>query len=193
MKTTSLLAAVLAASLAPALHAQAPELVTVGGNATYLQRIAMPPEAVLTLRVEDVSRADNNARVLADASAAQAPEPATATLQNTYWKLMELGGQAVVMLPNQQREVRITLNSQNSRVMGFSGCNGLVGAYVQDGQSLRFKQVAGTLMACEPPIAALENKVLDMLATTRGQRIDGQQLSLLNGSQVLARFEAVYL
>ncbi|MFI5444993.1 hypothetical protein ACHMXK_07120 [Polaromonas sp. UC242_47] len=48
-------------------------------------------------------------------------------------------------------------------------------------------------LGSESPIAAFENKVLDMLATTTGQHIDRQQLSLLGGSQVLARFEAVYL
>ena len=39
--------------------------ITLSGNASYLQRIAMPPEAVLTVQVEDVSRADAPGIVLA--------------------------------------------------------------------------------------------------------------------------------
>ncbi len=42
--------------------------VTVSGSVAYLQRIAMPPDAVLTVRVEDVSRADVSAPVLAKMS-----------------------------------------------------------------------------------------------------------------------------
>jgi uncharacterized lipoprotein NlpE involved in copper resistance len=39
-------------------HAQvAGEVVTVSGSASYRQRVAMPPDAVLTVRIEDVSRA----------------------------------------------------------------------------------------------------------------------------------------
>lgn len=122
-----------------------------------------------------------------------APSPATATLQNTYWKLVELGGQAVAMLPEQEREVRITLGLDGARLVGFSGCNQLMGAYVQDGAALQFTQLAGTRMACPQPVAELESQVLAMLAATTGQRIEGEQLSLLGGAQVLARFEAVYL
>ena len=277
------MAAAWALCLAPALQAQpAPDFVTVTGSATYLQRIAMPPQAVLTVRVEDVSRADAKARVMAEtrepfggrqvplAFALQVPRaaidprmryalratitvgddlrftttqhvpvltqgaansadlllaavqpaagsreaPATATLHNTYWKLVELDGQAVSMLPGQEREVRITLRSEGARLSGFSGCNPLMGGYVQDGQALQFTQLAGTLTgvpsaspamraglgrpgaaltACPPPLDALERKVHQLLAATTGQRIEGQQLSLLQGEQVLARFEAVYL
>ena len=46
---------------------------------------------------------------------------------------------------------------------------------------------------CEPALNTLERQVLDALIATTGQRIDGQQLSLLGGDRVLARFEAVYL
>ena len=145
------------------------------------------------------------ALVLCLASATQAQEavlthgaasneaPPAATLRNTYWKLVELDGQPVTMLPGQEREVRITLHSEGARLAGFSGCNPLMGTYVQEGQALRFTQLAGTRMACQPPIDALERKLLQMLGATTGHRIEGEQLRLLQGEQVLARFEAVYL
>ncbi len=89
--------------------------------------------------------------------------------------------------------MRITLGLDGARLVGFSGCNQLMGAYVQDGAALQFTQLAGTRMACPQPVAELESQVLAMLAATTGQRIEGEQLSLLRGAQVLARFEAVYL
>ncbi len=63
------LAATLAVFPSATLHAQpADDFVIVSGSAAYRQRIAMPPDAVLTVRVEDVSRADAPAPVLAETS-----------------------------------------------------------------------------------------------------------------------------
>jgi heat shock protein HslJ len=116
-----------------------------------------------------------------------------AELKDTYWKLIELDGETIVMAPDQQREVRITLASEGARFVSFSGCNQLVGAYVQEGSALRFTKMASTKMACVPPFMELESQVLKMLSATTAYRIEGEQLTLLGGDQVLARFEAVYL
>jgi heat shock protein HslJ/uncharacterized lipoprotein NlpE involved in copper resistance len=124
-------------------------------------------------------------------SAASGKGDVMAELKDTYWKLIELDGATVVMAPAQQREVRITLAGEGSRLIGFSGCNQLVGAYVQDGNALRFTQMAGTRMACVEPLMELESQVLKMLGATTGYRIEGEQLTLLGGEQVLARFEPV--
>ena len=40
--------------------------IDVSGNVSYLQRIALPPDAVLIVRIQDVSRADAPARILAE-------------------------------------------------------------------------------------------------------------------------------
>lgn len=42
------------------------DVITVAGEASYRQRVALPPEAVVTVRIEDVSRADAAAPVLAE-------------------------------------------------------------------------------------------------------------------------------
>jgi len=240
-------------------------LVTVNGTATYLQRIAMPPDAVLTVRVEDVSRADAPATLLAqtrepfgarqvpipfslqvpataidprmryavratitvggelrftttrhhavltrgapnqvdlvlDAVRSAPPPPpppsssaAATTLKDTYWKLVELGGAKIALLPQQEREVRVTLASQGTRVIGFSGCNPLVARYEQDGPALRFKPATDGPLTCSPPLMELEGRVLTVLAATTGYRIDGERVTLRAGDQVLARLEAVYL
>ena len=250
------------------LHSQSEAgFVIVSGSATYLQRIAMPPEAMLVVRIEDVSRPDAPATMLAetrelfgerqvpikfslqipnaaidprssyavratiavdgklrfttarsyavltrgaannvdmvleavqpDAARADTPAPfgrekVTAGLTNTYWKLTELDAAKVVMATTQARETRITLGT-GSRLTGFGGCNQLVGAYELDGSALRFKQMAGTQMACASPIMALEGKLLKVLGATTSYRIEGQVLTLLDGDRVLARFEAVAL
>ena len=44
----------------------APERSTVTGTVTYRQKIALPPDAVLTVRIEDVSLADAPAEVLGE-------------------------------------------------------------------------------------------------------------------------------
>lgn len=134
-----------------------------------------------------------NEAAAATVNESSAASPATATLRDTYWKLVELGGQAVAMQPGQEREVRITLASQDQRLMGFSGCNALGGSYALNATALKFDQLASSMRLCEPALNTLERQVLDALIATTGQRIDGQRLSLLGGAQVLARFEAVYM
>lgn len=57
-----LIFALMGASLLPACAGSSPEaeteMATVSGTVTYLERRAMPPEAVVTVRLQDVSRAD---------------------------------------------------------------------------------------------------------------------------------------
>ena len=146
-----------------------------------------------TAKLDLVNEAAVNTGASAKADSDLTPGPATAALQDTYWKLVELSGQPVAMLPGQEREVRITLASQDRRLMGFSGCNVLGGSYAQNGASLKFDQLASSMRMCEPALNALERQVLDALIATTGQRINGQRLSLLAGERMLARFEAVYL
>jgi putative lipoprotein len=259
MSALRCVSAALMGLLAADLCAQpSASLVTVNGTATYLQRIAMPPDAVLTVRVEDVSRADAPAALLAqtrepfgarqvpmpfslqvpataidprkryamratitvggelrftttrhhavltrgapnqvdlvlDAVRSAPPPSAAATLKDTYWKLVELAGAKIALLPQQEREIRVTLASQGTQVIGFSGCNPLVTGYEQDGPALRFKPATDGPLTCAPPLMELEGRVLTALGATTGYRIDGERLTLLAGDQNLARLEAVYL
>jgi uncharacterized lipoprotein YbaY len=52
---------------------------SVTGSVTYLQRIALPPDAVVTVRIEDVSKADAPAEVIGEqviqTDGAQVPIP----------------------------------------------------------------------------------------------------------------------
>lgn len=166
--------------------------ITVGGKLRFTTTRSYP---VLT------RGAPNQIDLMLDAVPSTQAETTTSTmeaapmanLKDTYWKLAELDGARIVMASPQKREVRITLASEGSRVIGFSGCNQFTGGYTQDGNTLRFTQMAGTQTACVPPVMELESQVLKMLTATTGYRIEGEQLTLLADTQVLARFEAAYL
>ncbi len=114
------------------------------------------------------------------------------SLTNTYWKLTELDGAPVTMAPEQEREVRITL-TDDGKVQGFTGCNRVMGGYTLAGNALRFTQLAGTRMACPPPLMQLESAVLANLNSVTGYLLEGEKLILLKDGAPVARFESVYL
>jgi heat shock protein HslJ len=95
------------------------------------------------------------------ASGAQAP-PATGAapgmapvaLEGSLWRLTYLRGQdaqALAGLPT-----GISVRFEAGQVQGFGGCNQLVGSYTIAGDRLILGQLAGTMMACEPPLMAIE-------------------------------------
>ena len=58
------------------------------------------------------------------------------------WKLVSLNGRPVL------EGADLTIEFKDGQVSGFSGCNFFGGAYEQDGKSLKFGELAMTLMAC---------------------------------------------
>jgi putative lipoprotein len=50
----------------PAPPVAVSSFVDISGSVAYRQRIALPPDAILTVRVQDTSRADSKARTLAE-------------------------------------------------------------------------------------------------------------------------------
>jgi len=118
---------------------------------------------------------------------------AQASLLNTYWRPVEIDGEAVVLEP-QQREPHFVLSSEGNRVHGSTGCNRIMGEFKQDADRLRFKGLATTRMACPPAIAALEARFLEALNTVASQRIVGESLELRDASgQLRMRLESRYL
>ena len=116
----------------------------------------------------------------------------TASLTNTYWKLTELHGARVTMAPEQEREVRITLDN-DGKVSGFTGCNQLMGGYTVAAEVLRFTQLGSTRRMCPSAAMQLESAVLAHLNSVTGFRIEGEQLILLKDGAPVARYESVYL
>jgi heat shock protein HslJ len=62
---------------------------------------------------------------------------ATASLENTYWKLTQLRDSAISASP--KNEPHLILDSETRRVSGSGGCNRLVGSYTLDGDRLNLR------------------------------------------------------
>jgi heat shock protein HslJ len=114
---------------------------------------------------------------------------AAATLENTHWKLVEAGGQAVVT-PADAREAYFRLDPLGNQVQGFSGCNQFGGAYKVEGRAVRFDKVRMTMMACTDANNP-EQRFNNAINNSASYKISGNRLELLDASgAVLARFEA---
>jgi heat shock protein HslJ len=110
-------------------------------------------------------------------------------LENTYWKLIQLGDRSDIVGKDQQ-EPNITLRPDQKRIAGTGGCNRLMGAYSLEEDRLRFAQLGSTMMAC-PQGMEQEKAFADALQKVTHWRIVAGKLELLDDSgSVLARFEA---
>ena len=119
-------------------------------------------------------------------------EASMATLENTYWKLMRLDGEAVAVA-DAQREPHFILQPEQKRVAGSGGCNRLVGSYALDGAKLVFSQMGGTRMAC-PEGMDVEQAFHAALGKVATWRVDGDTLELFDASGALvAQFESRYM
>jgi putative lipoprotein len=110
------------------------------------------------------------------------------SLENTYWRLTNLGEEAV-HIPAGAREVYLQL--KGGQMSGFAGCNSLGGKYEISADQLKLSQIASTMMYCEGPGMAIERSLFAAVARVARYRIDGQYLELLDESGTsLAKFEA---
>jgi heat shock protein HslJ len=113
----------------------------------------------------------------------------SATLENTHWKLVEAAGEAVVT-PADRSEAYFRLDPMGNRVEGFSGCNRFSGTYKLEGRTLRFAQVAMTMMACSDTRNP-EERFSRAINGAAAYKVSGNQLELLDAAgAALARFEA---
>jgi uncharacterized lipoprotein YbaY/heat shock protein HslJ len=114
-----------------------------------------------------------------------------AELQNTYWKLLELGDQTVVT-PEGMREAHMILTGDGSRAHGNAGCNDFFGTFLLAADKLSFSALGSTMKAC-PEGMDTEQAFLEALGKTTRYEISGQFLTLYADDQHLARLEAIYL
>jgi heat shock protein HslJ len=111
-------------------------------------------------------------------------------LENSYWKLTQFNGAAVVVAEHQPHFI---LHPESRRVTGSGGCNSITGSYRLDGDRLSFGPFAGTMMSCHEGMEA-ERNFLAALQKGGRARVAGQRLELLDGGgQILARFDAVHM
>lgn len=86
----------------------------------------------------------------------------------------------------------------DGRVSGSAGCNRLLGGYRLDGDALSFEpNLAGTMMACPPPLMAQEQAVVEALGAVTSFKLNDAGLALTDarGDTVLtfAELEAMPL
>jgi putative lipoprotein len=132
--------------------------------------------------------------LVVDSVATETPPPMPdVSLTNTYWKILEVGGQPVVVT-QQLREPQLVLNGQDGRFAGSGGVNRLMGGYTVDGGGLTFSPVASTMMAGAPEAMQQEQAIVAALGAVREFSIAGDQLTLVNDSgQPVLRAIAVAL
>jgi len=121
----------------------------------------------------------------------QVQQPATATsatkLRDTRWELTELNGQPAA--PGEGEVPHLVLRSKG-KLSGWTGCNTIAGSYIAEQGALQFTPAATTMKMCPPPVMEQEQALGAALKATTGYRIEGETLELLNGQQVLAKFQA---
>lgn len=119
------------------------------------------------------------------------PSTSNASLTETYWKLIELNGQAIPAISDTLKELHLILRSEGHTVSGFGGCNGFSGTYEHnaDAMRLKFSKMTSTLMACDR--IELEQQFTGALEMVENYAIKGDTLSLHKAKMAaLARFLA---
>ena len=141
------------------------------------------------MRTKILAVAVQAALALARAGVGHAQElKQAAPLERTQWKLTWVEGNKVES--TSPRTAFIMLNPVTQRMSGSGGCNNLLGPYELDGDHLRFKGAARTMMACAGGTDT-EDKLVDALQKVRQWKISGDELDLQDDSgHDLARFAA---
>lgn len=114
-------------------------------------------------------------------------------ITNKYWKLMELSGNSVEMVGNQERE-QFAMFTNEGTVSGFSGCNHFNGFYeLSEGNQISIdEKISSTLKSC-PDVDLDETEYLRALVAGSRFQVDGERMILIgrDGKKV-AVFEVVY-
>jgi putative lipoprotein len=120
--------------------------------------------------------------------------PANSPLVGTYWRLVELGGRAVVAGAGPvSREPHLMLLEENHQAAATGGCNQMTAPYESSETSLRFGPIATTRMAC-PEGTDRDRALFAAMGATRGYRIEGDRLEITDAAGIaLARFVAAAL
>jgi heat shock protein HslJ len=120
---------------------------------------------------------------------------ADSSLTNTYWRIVRLLGNEV-MVEAGQREPHMVLRTEeiHPSCSATVGCNQMFGGYETKGDNIKFGPMVTTLMACPPPLDALERGLIAALDRSASYHILAHTMELYdeNGSPV-ALLEAVYL
>lgn len=125
----------------------------------------------------------------ADAEPESRPEPPVVAtpLADTQWKLVQLGGQNIV-ITSPDRPITLAFSPEGRRIAGSAGCNTYIGTFHEDHGSLALNPGNTTLMGCAEPAMSREQKFFATLREADGFRISGNYLALTSKGKVIARF-----
>ena len=102
-------------------------------------------------------------------------------LAGTEWRILRLGDMALD--PGEAgRRPEFLIDPATGRFAASAGCNRMMGGATITPDGLALGPVASTMMACPPPLDAAERALAEALAATRGWRIAGRALELLDGA-----------
>ena len=108
-------------------------------------------------------------------------------LANTQWKLVQLGGQQVVITPP-QRPVTLAFSPEGTRIAGSDGCNSYLGTFTDHHGHLELNPGGMTMMACPDVAGTREQKFIAMLRSADGYRFTGNYLLLTSNGKTVAKF-----
>lgn len=114
------------------------------------------------------------------AAASEDAVAGSAALEGPTWRLVSLPGHDTGFLAAVSDGVTVQLSG--GALQAFAGCNRMRGAYTVDGDRVTFGPMAGTLMACPPPLGDVENAVSRALTGTQRFAVAGDTLTLVSAA-----------
>ena len=110
----------------------------------------------------------------------------TVTLAYTEWAVVELDGEPVELGP-EALAPNLSLDLEESRVIGSGGVNRFAGTFAMTGGELRFGPLATTRMAGPEDAMRLERGLLEALARVTAYELEGRVLTLLADGEPVVR------
>jgi len=96
------------------------------------------------------------------------------------WVLSEIKNEPVTFDREDQRMPYLVLRIEETRIMGYGGCNEFTGSFVLgDNDGIRFDQVAATKMYCQETMH-IEDKFFAELKNTTSFKMDDEVLQFMN-------------
>lgn len=92
--------------------------------------------------------------------------PTTPMLDGTVWQVEDVDKGGII------DNSMITVAFDDGRVIGYTGCNRYFGSYETVGESITVREIASTLKACTPAIAAQEQRFLQALSGATSYRLE---------------------
>ncbi len=104
-------------------------------------------------------------------------------ITNSTWELTKLEDATVDQSNTEGDKIHFVLNSSDSTVNGYSGCNIFNGTYsMEKGNRIKFSKIASTRMAC-PDSDINENDVLEVFNLADNYTLNGEELTLNVGKR----------